>query len=357
MIARPAFRLLSAVALVSLAACSSSTGSNAALPGAEPTTAPTGTEPPASSDPASIIEASPADSGDTPPSDSAPAADGAPTTVATVPATAAPGPVTSAPTAATTVVYAGNDFGGAWPALATWDGSAWQQADFDGDGNALSAPASDFTAVSVASLGLDEPITGVAYGEQDFVCLDDRVGPLIDLPVTVGDIPASNGYNSVAVATDWDIEPRPVKQVGLDVGEYQAIGESITAAAGVDGSGGDVVQAVRADLDGNGIEEVFVTFQKLTDGFGTPGDFSIVFARYPSAAGDVVDEVLFEYYPALPIDFPTLGSAGLLAVADLNGDAVMEVVLRSGFWESSIVELFSFTDGSLTAVASSGCGL
>jgi hypothetical protein len=113
-----------------------------------------------------------------------------------------------------------------------------------------------------------------------------------------------------------------------------------TDGAGVDGSGGDVVQAVRADLDGNGVEEVLVTFEKITEGgFGTPGDFSIVFARYPASAGDVVVDVLFEHYPEPATDFATMGSAGVIAVADLNGDAVVEVVLRSAFWESSVVEL------------------
>ncbi len=354
MTARPAIPVLASACLLALAACSGSTDSQAALPGAETTTAPVSTETPASSEPAAPVTEDPA----VDPAETAPPASDPPAAAATVPATAAPPPVLSAPTAATTVVYVGNDSGGAWPALATWDGSAWQQADFDAEGNELAPPASDFDAVSVTSLGLDAPLTGLAYGVDDFVCVDERMGPKLDLPVTVGEIAASRGYNSVAVATDWDIQPHPVEQVGLDVVEYQAIGESIAAAAGVDGSGGDVVQAVRADLDGNSVEEVLVTFEKITEGgFGTPGDFSIVFARYPTAAGDVVDDVLFEHYPEPATDFPTMGSGGVLGVADLNGDAVMEVVLRSSFWESSVVEMYSFTGGSLVAVASTGCGL
>jgi hypothetical protein len=341
------------VAALLTASCSSTEDSDVLVPGADATVAADDTGPVAS-DPASA-PATDAPAVD-PPVTEAPA-DTPPATDRPAPATTAPAPALAGPTAATTVVYAGNDFGGAWPALATWNGSAWQPADFDAAGNALVAPASDFTGVSVASLGLAEPISGLAYGAEDFVCVDDRMGPTIVLPAVVGDIPASSGYNAVAVATDWNVQPRDVDQVGLDVAEYQTIGESIAAAAGVDGSSGDVVQAVRADLDGDGVEEVLVTFQKITEGFGTPGDFSIVFARYPTAAGDVVDDVLFEYYPEPSTDFPTLGSAGLLAVADLNGDAVMEVVLRSTFWESASVELFSFTGGALQSVAGTGCGV
>lgn len=355
--AGPTIPVLAIACVLVLAACSGSTDSSTALPGADTTTAPVSTAVSASSEPVVPVTEAPAvDLADTSPPDTDPPAT---TTVPViVPATDAPAPVISAPTAATTVVYAGNDFGGGWPALAAWDGSTWQQADFDAEGNELVPPASDFDTVSVASLGLDVPLTDVGYGATDFVCVDDRMGPTLDLPVTVGEIAGGRGYNSVAVATAWDIQPRPVDQVGLDVVEYQAIGESITAAAGVDGSGGDVVQALRADLDGNGVEEVIVTFEKITEGgFGTPGDFSVVFARYPTAAGDVVDDVLFEHYPVPPTDFPTMGSGGVIAVADLNGDAVMEVVLRSSFWESSVVEMFSFTGGSLVSVAGTGCGL
>ncbi len=343
---------------MALVACSGSTDSSTALPGADPTVAPASTEVPVSSEPAVPATEAPAinPTSTEPPATDPPATD-PPATDPPVPVTDPPNPVIAAPTAATTVVYAGSGSGGAWPALATWDGSAWQQADFDADGNELAPVASDFAAVSVASLGLDAPLTGLAYGAQDFVCFDDRLGPKIDLPVTVGELPASHGYDAVAVATDWNVQPRPVAQVGLDVVEYQAIGESFAAAAGVDGSGGDVVQALRADLDGDGVEEVLVTFEKISEGFGEPGDLSIVFVRYPTAAGDVVDEVVFEYYPGPSTDFPTQGSAAVLAVADLNGDAVMEVVLRSSFWESAVVELYSFTGGSLVPVAATGCGL
>ncbi len=357
MISRPLIPVLVATSFLLLAACAGSTDSPGALPGAGTTAVPASTEAPEGGG-ASVPATEAPDPAATAPPASEPPATGPPETDVPVPVTDPPAPVTSEPTAATTVVYAGSGSGGAWPALATWDGAAWQEADFDAEGNELAPLPSDFAAVSVASLGLDAPLTGLAYGANDFVCVDDRMGPQLDLPVVVGEIPGARGYDAVAVATDWDIQPRSVDQVGLDAVEYQAIGESIVGAAGIDGSGGDVVQVIRADLDGNGVEEVLVTFEKITEGgFGTPGDFSIVFARYPTSAGDVVDAVVFEHYPGTPTDFPTMGDAGVIAVADLNGDAVMEVVVRSSFWESAVVELYSFTGGSLGVVATTGCGL
>ncbi len=356
MTARSTIPRFASACVIVLAACGGSTDSSAPVPGLETTIGsdvPDTIEPSETREPAGTSTEVPAtDPPDiaSPPSTDVPATDPS--------ATAPPAPVTSAPTAATTVVYVGSSVGGAWAALATWDGFAWQEADFDDDGEALTPPPSDFATVSVASLGLAGPLTGLAYGPDDFVCVDDRTGPTLDLPAAVGEISAGMGYDVVATATDWDIQPRPVSQVGVDAVDYQTIGESFAAAGGVDGSVGDVVQVIRADLDGDGIDEVLVTFEKITvEGFGTVGDFSIVYLRHPNAAGDVVDSVVFEHYPAEPTDFPTMGEAGVIAVADLNGDAVMEVVLRSSYWETGLAELFSFTGGNLVEAAAAGCGL
>ena len=354
---RSAIHALAAAGLIVLTACSGSTDSPTVATGSGTATAPASTEapdvpvtdPPATDPPPTDPPVTDPPVTDPPPTDPPPT---------DPPVTDPPAPVTSEPTASTTVVYVGNSAGGAWPALATWDGSTWQEADFDTEGDPITPPPSDFAAVSVASLGLDDPLTGLAAGADDFVCVDDRMGPTLALPVVVDEIPASSGYDVVAAAMDWDIVPRPITQVGLDAPEYQAVGESLTAAAGVDGSGGDVVQAIRADLDGDGTEEVLVTFEKITEGgFGTPGDFSIVFARYPTTAGDVVDSVIFEYYPQDSTDFPTIGDAGVIAIGDFNGDAVMEVVLRSAFWETGLADLYSFTEGELVGVTTAGCGL
>gem|GEM_PF-3070693 len=58
-----------------------------------------------------------------------------------------------------------------------------------------------------------------------------------------------------------------------------------------------------------------------------------MFAQHPNTAGDVVDSVIFEHYAHDLVGFPTMGDAGVNAIVDFNGDAVLEVVLRSGFRE------------------------
>jgi hypothetical protein len=217
--------------------------------------------------------------------------------------------------------------------------------------------------VSVASLDLEQ---GPLQGRTDFApalygCIDIETIPSITLPLDLPPPaePAWWGYRAIGVTdADWDVQPRPVRSVGLDDPEYQELGESLAGELGaVDPTLGEVVQVVRADLDGNGIEEVFVTFEHMTDrGMGAEGDFSLIIARAPNADGTVVDRVLFSNVVPAPMEFPQPDNSRVLAVADLNGDGSMEVTTGAVYWEGIGVHIYEFRDGALQPVMTSGCG-
>lgn len=269
-------------------------------------------------------------------------------------------PPPAMPTGATVVVHAdGGGFAEShWTPLGWWDGSGWNRAGFDETGTAIVVPLPTLSSVSATGLDLPGGVTsGHSYGSPGTFCVDDRTGPTIDLGVLVSTTPVSYGYSVVAVAADWPLQPRPVVEAGVDAEIYQEVGESLANDPKVDPSTGDVVQVVRADLDGDGVEEVLVAFERITNDFGTAGDFSIVYVRFPEPGGTVADEVLFEYYPDEPVDFPLPGQSSVLGVADLNGDGVMEVILREVFWEYAGAVVYSLEDGALTAVMSGGCGV
>lgn len=342
------------------AGCSSSTGSGpvgSEIPGVPPvSTAPSVSDPAGTPVPvATTGSTSTAPATTEPPSTDPPA---------TEPGPIDPPPLPDGPTNGLTVVHVGSDGGFAWTPLAIWTGIEWAPADVIVGDATVPVPPSTFSDVSVASLSLAEPLSGLSYSaENGDVCFDDRIGPLLDVGVPIPDLGVSEdftgfsgSYTAASAAGDWNIEPRPVLQVGLAATVYQTVGESIVSGDGLDPTGGDVVQVVRADLDGNGVEEVLVTFQKITNEFGALGDFSVIYVRYPAADGSVVDKVLWRYYPDEPVDHPTPGGAALLAVADFNGDAIMEVVVRSAFWETALAELYVMIGGELTSVAVTGCG-
>lgn len=273
----------------------------------------------------------------------------------------APPTVRPEPTDGVAVIHVGGGSDRPWTLAGWWDGSSWVQAPRQGDRAATSVPTPSVAAVAVASVDLPGGVVaGLGYAPtSDYVCVDDRIGPFIELGVDLAEPRFGHGYTAVAVSGDWPLQPRPVRAVGLESDVYQALGESLVGAGpGVVPGNGDVAQVLRADLDGDGVEEVLVTFEHITEpGFGAEGDFSLVAARYPTTAGTVVDEVLFEYLVPDPVDFPSPGRASVAAVADLNGDAVMEVVVRSSFWESAFAEIYALEDGRLTPVLAAGCGL
>lgn len=257
------------------------------------------------------------------------------------------------------MVYAtgGGEF--PWLPVGWWDGGAWQTVDWPDADDAI--PAASFDAVSVSSLSLaDSPQRArTDYERQDYECVDSPGPSSIVLDPGLPESDQWYGYRALAVTADWDVQPRPVRAVGLDAPEYQQLGESLVPASDeTDPTRGDVVQVVRADLDGDGVEEVLFAFEySATDnGMATAGDFSVLVARYPESDGTVVDDVLFEHLVQSPVEYPSLDRARVVAIADVNGDGVMEVAIGTALWEGASAAVYEFRDGELTQVMSSGCG-
>lgn len=235
---------------------------------------------------------------------------------------------------------------GSMSVLGGWNGTSWA-------GDVRTSP---ITSVSAIGPGLgDEVVTGLALGpegpESD-VCLEPT-REAIDFGREVTD--DDQGSTVLAVTADWPLQPRPAVRAGLDAPVYQQVGESVVAGHdGVDPTKGDVTEVIRADLDGDGSEEVvfgFEYFSARASGVAR-GDFSVVIARFARPDGTVRDQPLVEYYAQ---GFDAYGDLAFLAIADLNGDGVMEVALRAVFWEGSAVTVYALQDGGLAAVLGSGC--
>lgn len=346
-----------AAGLSMVAACSSSAESPIAAPttGTEPiavtTAVPPSTGPTTSPTTATVAPATTTTM--TSPPTSTPDST-APATTTT--ATTAPLPTTTAapePTDDTVLVYAGGSGGGTWQRLGAWDGTTWVDLDDD-----ATFDPGVIDRVSVASVDLPGAVAGVDATMSDYACVDAplHVGivPDVDLPES----PLGWGYNGVAVRADWPLQPRPVSAVGLGADVYQTVGEELLAGRpGIDPADGDVVQVLRVDLDGDGTEEVLVSFRYLSaPDFGALGDFSIVYVRHVRAGG-VEDEIVYEYLVPESPDFPAPGRGSVVAVADLNGDGRMEVAISGSYWETQVIEVFELRDGSLSRILTGGCGV
>lgn len=251
------------------------------------------------------------------------------------------------------LIHAGSDDSGAWQRIGAWDGSGWADLADDAQG-----PAVSFDSVSVASVDLAASASDIAFSTSEYECVESPLHTGLLPHVTLPEPLLDDGYQAVAVAANWRLQPRSVTQVGLDAEVYQEVGESLLAGRpGVDPSNGDVVQVVRADLDGDGLEEVLVAFRDVSEpNFGAPGDFSIVYARFPRSDGTVDDLIVSEHLAEEVLSGPPFGRLSVSAVADLNGDGAMEVAIGLSLWEFTGIEIYESQGAGLVRVMSGGCG-
>lgn len=277
-----------------------------------------------------------------------------------------PPPATVAPTSGIAVTYGGGRSDSIWTPLGWWDGTAWREDTYTIDGTWIGPPEPTVGSLSATSLDLpDGPaqvLGGLVAGPNEFFCAGDETGPTIDLGLELPDTPLSIGYDAVAVTADWPLQPRPVRQIGAAVPVYAEVGASLMADLVDTAAEGEVVQVVRVDLDADGDEEVLVSYERQQrPQFGGAGDFASVYVRVPAADGTVDDRLVSSYVSRDPEElespFPTPGRVTVVAVADLNGDGVMEVALRDLFWEYGGISVYAFADGRLDLVMSGGCGV
>jgi hypothetical protein len=118
----------------------------------------------------------------------------------------------------------------------------------------------------------------------------------------------------------------------------------------------EVYQHLGADLEGDGSEEVIIVARRVADDlFARPGDYSVVLLR-KSIEGEWQTAIL-ETSLAEP-GSPYILSHSIAAVADLNGDGKMEIVVDAAYYEGAGSVAYEYVDDDLgaQAVLNGGCG-
>ena len=270
------------------------------------------------------------------------------TTTSAVPTTA-PASSTTRPAAALAVVV------GEHGLLGWWEDGHWVQAEAG-----QSAP---FTAGDEYTLiRLDEPsstATATALGDPDEFCGT----PQVDLEPPFPD-PAGGAEHISPIAVHGVADPRPRPVTVLDPGAavYRDAAADVLHDLGVDDADPRLAQVVRADLSGDGTDEVFVVAERLAQPdavMGEPGDYSVLFLRRV-VDGEVHTQVLEEYVKEAEGEEPSpyILSSRVAALADLNGDGTLEVVVQQRYYEGASTAVRTpKPDGSLEEVLGAGCGV
>ena len=271
------------------------------------------------------------------------------TTGSAAPTTTLPATTTTAPATTTSAAVAGNwaatpMVAAGFGALGWWDGANWVQVE-----PATALPVAGGEDYQVALIGLEAIVVG---GAPATLCEPlNNPGVVFENEQVLGDWPGPIG---VAISAPWVIVPHLVEQIEDD-GTYSAFAAELLLERGLDVPDPTLKQIVQTDLEGDGVNEVLVVAEDVSEGlFAQDGDYSIAFVRR-TVGGQVQTDILGESV-IVTADNPVVDSYSYGAVADLNGDARMEIVLTTAYYEGIFVEVWEYGDGDPVARISSGCG-
>ena len=182
--------------------------------------------------------------------------------------------------------------------------------------------------------------------------------------VWIAKIDRETDAHSIAIAASWNPMPRPLKSADTKQETYvKAVGDMLISK-GIGKPVVKITQHLRADLDGDGEEEVVLAathYPKSEDGLSAPmsasaGNYSFVALRRV-VAGKVVTQILDgEFYPkSTESSAPNVHSIG--GLLDLDGDGKMEIILHSAYYEGGATTVWRLGGKQATKVLEIECGV
>ncbi|MDB5044462.1 MAG: hypothetical protein JWQ08_512 [Deinococcus sp.] len=173
-----------------------------------------------------------------------------------------------------------------------------------------------------------------------------------------------------ALSAPWNPVPRRITALPLNSAPYLAIVAAELKKRGLSAAP-RLVQLLRTDLDGNGRDDILMVAASdpvtFSDGIMTTlyaeraGQYSLVLVRESLPGGvrtSVLGERLFKTSPAADA-FPSVLTQRIGAVADLNGDGRMEVLVDDYVHEGEGTAVWqsSAGTGGMAKVLEWGCGV
>lgn len=167
--------------------------------------------------------------------------------------------------------------------------------------------------------------------------------------------------NGVAIgsAAKWNLTPRSVKETSKFDSAYLKIVSDFARTKGIAKPVAKISQIYRADLDGDGTEEVLIVATNYRGGLASSvraGDYSFLLLRKIVAGKARNILIAGEFYPKA-VEFNAPNEFSILAIADLNGDGRMEIATHAAYYEGASSEIYDVSGAKPTRVLGAGCGV
>jgi hypothetical protein len=172
------------------------------------------------------------------------------------------------------------------------------------------------------------------------------------------DLTSDSGI-AVGSNAEWNLVPRVPQKLENDSKVYKEIVKTFLAKKGLPKAKVQIQQIYRIDLDGDKQDEIVISATSYKKGVApsaSVGDYSFVMIR--KVSGKKVEEILLEGdFIKKNIEFGAPNAYQISAIADLNGDGKMEVVVFGEYYEGSFSGVFELNEDKVKTVLNAGCGV
>jgi hypothetical protein len=166
-------------------------------------------------------------------------------------------------------------------------------------------------------------------------------------------------FNSEEPGQIWNLMPRALKVISKTDATYLKIVNDFVRTKGIAKPAAKISQAYRVDLDGDGTEEVILAATNYRGGLMPSvkaGDYSFLLLRKVVAGKPQNILIAGEFYPKA-IEFSAPNEFSIQAIADLNGDGRMEIVMHGAYYEGAGSEIYDVSGAKPKMVLGAGCGV
>jgi len=207
--------------------------------------------------------------------------------------------------------------------------------------------------VLVGWKGVEEGgVTLAKKGEQEDVCQDFTRMEF--------ELKQDHGV-AIETGAKWNPTPRIPKAIDVNNATYKTAVTSFLKKKGIAQPVVRIQEAFRIDLEGDGVEEVVLSatyYKKGLSSDAAAGDYSFVIVR--KAVGKIVtDHLLQGDFILKKVNFGAPTENHISAIADLNGDGKMEIVLYGFYYEGEFASAFEMKNGRPVKIKEFeiGCGV